>query len=44
MRRALDCFCGEYLEGDDEKELRNWTKAHVERHHPKMQPTEEQVR
>ncbi len=44
MRRALDCFCGEYLEGDDEKELLNWTQAHVERQHPDMQLTEEQVR
>lgn len=44
MKRALDCFCGEYLEGDDEKELLNWTRAHVERQHPDLQLTEEQVR
>jgi predicted small metal-binding protein len=44
MRQALDCFCGQYLEGDDEKELLNWTRAHVERQHQDMQLTEEQVR
>jgi len=44
MRRALDCFCGQYLEGDDEEELLNWAKAHAERQHSDMQLTEEQVR
>jgi predicted small metal-binding protein len=44
MRQALDCFCGEYLEGDDQEELLNWTKAHVERRHSDMQLTDEQVR
>ena len=44
MKRALDCFCGEYLEGDNDEELLNWTKAHIERQHPNMQLTDEQVR
>jgi hypothetical protein len=33
MKRALDCFCGEYLEGDNDEELLNWTRAHVQRKH-----------
>ncbi len=44
MKRALDCFCGEYLEGDNDEEPLNWTKAHLERQHPDMQLTDEQVR
>ncbi len=44
MKRALDCFCGEYLEGDDNEELLNWARAHVERQHPDMQLTDEQIR
>jgi len=31
------------LEGDDEEQLLNWTKAHMEKVHPEMQLTEEQV-
>jgi len=44
MKRALDCFCGEYVEGDNDEELLNWTKAHIGRQHPDMQLTDEQVR
>jgi hypothetical protein len=44
MRRALNCFCGEYLEGDDQEELLNWAKAHVARRHSDIQLTDEQVR
>jgi len=43
MRRALNCFCGEYLEGDDQEELHNWTKAHVQRQHSDLELTDEQV-
>ncbi len=43
MKRALDCFCGEYLEGDDNEELLNWAQVHVERQHPDMQLTDEQI-
>ena len=43
-RPALDCFCGVPLEGDDEKQLLNWTKAHVEKVHSSMQLTDEQIR
>ena len=44
MRRALNCFCGEYLEGDDQEELLNWAKAHAQRQHSEVQLTDEQVR
>lgn len=44
MKRALDCFCGEYLEGDNDEELLNWTRAHVQRQHSDMELTDEQVR
>jgi len=40
----MNCFCGEYLEGDDQEELHNWTKAHMERQHSEIQLTDEQVR
>jgi predicted small metal-binding protein len=42
-RPAMDCFCGVHLEGDDEEQLLNWTKAHMEKVHPQMQLTEEQI-
>jgi hypothetical protein len=32
------------LEGDDEKQLLNWTKAHVEKLHSDRQLTDEQIR
>ena len=43
MKRALDCFCGQYLEGDNDEELLNWTRAHVSRKHSDMDLTDEQV-
>ena len=42
-KRALDCFCGEYLEGDNDEELLNWTRAHVQRKHSDMDLTDEQI-
>ena len=44
VKRAIDCFCGEYLEGDDDEELLNWTRAHVSRKHSDMELTDEQIR
>jgi predicted small metal-binding protein len=44
MKRALNCFCGVYLEGDDDEELLNWARAHVQRRHSDMELTDEQVR
>jgi predicted small metal-binding protein len=43
MKRALDCFCGQYLEGDNDEELLNWTRAHVQRKHSDIELTDEQV-
>jgi predicted small metal-binding protein len=43
MKRALDCFCGGYLEGDNDEELLNWTRAHVQRKHSDMDLTDEQI-
>ncbi len=43
MKRALDCFCGEYLEGDNDEELLNWARAHVQRRHADVDLTDEQV-
>jgi predicted small metal-binding protein len=44
MRRALDCFCGTYLKGDNDEELLNWARAHAEREHSDMELTDGQVR
>ena len=43
MKRALDCFCGQYLEGDNDEELLNWTRAHVSRKHSDMELADEQI-
>ncbi len=43
MKRALECFCGQYLEGDDDEELLNWTRAHVERQHQDINLTDAQI-
>ena len=43
MKRALDCFCGQYLEGDNDEELLNWTRAHVSRNHSGVGLGEEQI-
>lgn len=44
MKRALNCFCGQYLEGDNDEELLNWTRAHASRKHSDVGLTDEQVR
>jgi hypothetical protein len=44
LKRALNCFCGVYLEGDNDEELLNWTRGHVSRKHSDMKLTDEQVR
>jgi hypothetical protein len=43
MKRALDCFCGVYLEGDNDEELLNWTRAHVSRKHSDVGLADEQI-
>jgi hypothetical protein len=43
VKRALDCFCGQYLEGDNDEELLNWTRAHVSRNHSDVGLADEQI-
>jgi len=42
--RALDCDCGQHLEGADDQKLFNKAKEHVNRDHPEMQLSAEQIR
>ena len=40
--RALDCECGKHLEANDD-ELYGKVREHVDRDHPEMQLSDEQV-
>jgi predicted small metal-binding protein len=42
--RALDCQCGEHLEAADDDELYGQVREHVDRDHPDMELSDEQVR
>ncbi len=42
--RALDCDCGQHLEAANDEELSDKARDHVNRDHPNMQLTDEQVR
>jgi predicted small metal-binding protein len=42
--RAIDCPCGHRLEGADDEELFRLAREHIDRDHPEMQRTDEQVR
>jgi predicted small metal-binding protein len=42
--RALDCQCGKHLEAADDDELYGQVREHVDRDHPKMELSDEQVR
>ena len=41
--RALDCDCGRHLEGHDDEELYGRVREHVDRDHPEMRLSDEQV-
>jgi rhodanese-related sulfurtransferase/predicted small metal-binding protein len=41
--RAIDCPCGHRLEGADDDELVRLAREHIEREHPGMQRTDEQL-
>lgn len=41
--RAIDCPCGRRLEGMDEDELFRLAREHVDRDHPEMQRSDEQL-
>jgi predicted small metal-binding protein len=42
--RATDCPCGHHLEGADDDELFRLAREHIDRDHPEMQRTDEQIR
>ena len=42
--RAIDCPCGHRLEADDDEELFRLARDHVDRDHPEMERTDEQLR
>lgn len=42
--RALDCDCGQHLEGTDDQKLFDEAQKHVNRDHPEMQPNAERIR
>lgn len=42
--RAIDCPCGHCLEGADDEELVGLAREHVERDHPEMSRTEDELR
>ena len=42
--RALECPCGHHLEAADDEELFRVAREHVDRDHPEMQRTDEQIR
>jgi predicted small metal-binding protein len=42
--RALDCQCGKHLEAADDDELYGQVREHVDRDHPEMELSDEQVR
>jgi hypothetical protein len=42
--RAIDCPCGHHLEGADDETLFRLAREHVDRDHPEMQRSDEQIR
>ena len=42
--RTIECPCGHHLEAADDEELFRLAQEHVDRDHPEMQRTDEQVR
>jgi hypothetical protein len=41
---AIDCPCGHRLEGADDEELFRLAREHVDRDHPEMERSDEQLR
>jgi rhodanese-related sulfurtransferase len=44
LMRAIECPCGHRLEGADDEELFRLAREHVDRDHPEMERTDEQLR
>ena len=42
--RAIDCPCGHRLEGADDEELFGKARDHVDRDHPEMERSDEELR
>ena len=42
--RAIDCPCGHHLEAADDDELFRLAREHIERDHPEMDRSDEQIR
>jgi len=42
--RVIDCPCGHRLEGTDGEELFRLAREHVDRDHPEMQRTDDELR
>jgi predicted small metal-binding protein len=42
--RAIDCPCGHRLEAESDEELVRKAREHVDRDHPEMERTDEQLR
>jgi predicted small metal-binding protein len=42
--RAIECPCGHHLEGADDDELFRLAREHVDRDHPEMQRTDDDLR
>jgi hypothetical protein len=42
--RAIDCPCGHHLEGADDDDLFGRAREHIDRDHPEMERTGEQIR
>ncbi len=42
--RAIECPCGHHLEGADDEELFRLAREHVDRDHPEMQRSDQQLR
>jgi predicted small metal-binding protein len=41
--RAIDCPCGHHLEAKDDEELFRLAREHLDRAHPEMERTDEQI-
>jgi len=41
---AIDCPCGHHLEGESTEQLFRLAREHVDRDHPEMERTDEQLR
>ena len=42
--RAINCPCGHYIEAADDEELFRLAREHVDRDHPALERTDEQIR